>query len=53
MNLGNFSKIFKFQQTIREGGQILPKTDYVSENFTELLKPLSLIEWHCNITEYS
>jgi hypothetical protein len=53
VHLGNFGKVFKFEQTIREGGEILPKTDYVLEYFTETLKPLSLIEWHCNITEYS
>jgi len=53
MNIGNFSKIFKFEQTIRNYDKILPNTDYISENISELLSPLSVIEWHCNITEYS
>jgi hypothetical protein len=28
-------------------------TDYLSENILEIIKPFSLIEWYCNITEYS
>jgi len=53
MNIGNFNKIFRFEQTIRKGDTILPNTDYISENISELLSPLSVIEWHCNIAEYS
>jgi hypothetical protein len=53
MNIGKFSKIFRFEQTIRKGDKILPNIDYVSDNISELLSPLSVIEWHCNIAEYS
>jgi hypothetical protein len=52
-NIGNFSKIFRFEQTIRKGDKILHNTDYVSENILELLSPLSVTEWQCNIAEYS
>jgi hypothetical protein len=31
---------------------LLPTTDYILENILEIIK-LSVIEWHCNITEYS
>jgi len=44
MNIGNFSKIFRFEQTIRKGDKLLPNTDYVSENILELLSPLSVTE---------
>ena len=44
MNIGNFSKIFRFEQTIRKGDTILPNTDFISENISELLSPLSVIE---------
>ena len=44
MNIGNFSKIFRFEQTIRKGDKILPNTDYVSENILQLLSSLSVIE---------
>ena len=50
INIGNFAQIFKFGQTILEKNNIILKTDYVSENILEFLKPLSVIEWHCNIT---
>jgi hypothetical protein len=32
---------------------ILAKTDYISESISEIVYPLLLIEWHCNIAEYS
>jgi hypothetical protein len=53
VSIGNFAKIFKFENTFWEKENILPKADYVSANIQEILKPLSVIEWHCNITEYS
>jgi hypothetical protein len=53
VNIGNFSKIFRFEQSIRKDDKILPNTDYVSENILDLLSPLSVIEWHCYIAEYS
>jgi len=31
----------------------LSKTDYVSGNIEEILKSKSVIEWHCNIAEFS
>ena len=51
--MGNFVKIFKFENTFWEKETILPKADYVSGNIEEILKPLSVVEWHCNITEFS
>jgi hypothetical protein len=27
--------------------------DYTSDNIKEVVNPFSVIEWHCNITEYS
>jgi hypothetical protein len=52
-NIGNFSKIFGFEQTIRKCNKILSNIDYLSENISELLRPLSVIEGLCNIAEYS
>ena len=52
-SMGNFDNIFKFENTFLEKKNILPKTDYVSGNIEEILKPLSVIEWHCNIAEFS
>ena len=51
--MGNFAKIFKFENTFWEKENILPKADYVSGNIKEILKTLSVFEWHCNITESS
>jgi hypothetical protein len=31
---------------------LLPTTDYISENINEIIN-LPVIEWHCNIIEYS
>ena len=30
-----------------------PNIDYTSENIKEMVEPFSVIEWHCNITQYS
>jgi hypothetical protein len=30
-----------------------PNTTYTSRNITDMIKTLSVTEWHCNITEYS
>ena len=44
-----FCKLFKFQpETMLE-----PNIYYTSENIKEMVEPFSVIEWHCNITEYS
>jgi len=53
MYIGNFSKIFRFEQTIKK--KVI--TFYVTpimyrKNIVEFLSPLSVIEWHCNIAEY-
>ena len=48
VNMGNFDKLFKLEKK-----NVLPQTDYVSGNTEEILKPISVIEWHCNITEFS
>jgi len=53
VSIGNFAKTFKFENTFWEKENILYKAAYVSGNILEILKPLSAIEWHCNITEYS
>ena len=53
INIGNFAKIFKFEQTIRQNDDITPNANYVSESIQEFLKPFSVIEWHCNIAEFS
>ena len=52
-NVGNFAKIFKFEQTIRQNDNITPNADYVLESNQELISPFSAIEWHCNIAEFS
>jgi len=51
-NMSNFNKFFKFNQTIQQN-DILPNTDYLSQYIPEIVKPLSVIEWHCNIAEYN
>jgi len=48
-----FCKIFKFQKLIQSGAMLAPNIDYTSENIKEMMKPFSVIEWHCNITEHS
>ena len=53
INMGNFAKIFKLESTFLDKKNVLPQTDYVSGNIEEILKPLSVIEWHCNIAESS
>jgi len=53
VSIGNFAKAFKFENTFWEKENILPKADYLSGNIIEILNPLSIIQWHCNITEYS
>lgn len=53
LNEGNFCKIFKFEKCIQSDTQLTPTTDYISENIKDILNPFSVIEWHCNITEYS
>ena len=52
-NVGNFAKIFKFEQTIRQNDNITPKVEHVSESIQELISSFSVIEWHCNIAEFS
>ena len=32
---------------------LTPDKTYLPENIVHFVKPLSVIEWHCNITEYS
>jgi len=51
--MGNFAKTSKFENTFFEKENILPKADYVSGITEEILKPLAVIEWHCNIAEFS
>jgi hypothetical protein len=50
---GGFCKFFKFQKCIQPNSMLAPNVDYTSENIKEMVKPFSVIEWHCNITEYS
>ena len=48
---GDFCRIFRFEdyiQVVLKAGET-----YISKNITDLLKPLSVIEWHCNTVEYS
>ncbi len=40
-------------QPSESGIQIQQNTDYTSENIKEIMEPFSVIEWHCNIVEYS
>jgi hypothetical protein len=49
---GNFCKIFKIEKYNKTDAMLLSTTDYISENIAEIVK-LSVIELHCNITEYS
>ena len=53
VSIGNFAKTFNFENTFWEKENILPNANYLSGNIIEILNPLPLIEWHCNITEYS
>jgi hypothetical protein len=48
-----FCKFFKFQKCIQPEDNLASNIDYTSENIKEIEKPFSVIEWHCNITEYS
>jgi hypothetical protein len=48
---GNFCTLFKFKDNINL--TLKPNETYVSGNILNFVKPLSLIEWHCNIIEYS
>jgi hypothetical protein len=49
----SFCKFFKFEKCIQPNTIFNAKTDYTSENIKEVVNPFSVIEWHCNITEYS
>ena len=48
-----FCKFFKFQKRVQRNATLAPNIDYTLENIKEMVKPFSVIEWHCNITEYS
>jgi hypothetical protein len=50
---GDFCKFFKFEKCIQPNALLAPNIDYTSDNIRETVSPLSVIEWHCNITEYS
>ena len=50
---GGFCKFFSFQKCIQPESMLRPNIDYTSENIKEMVSPFSVIEWHCNITEYS
>ena len=43
-----FCKFFKFEKCIQPEATLTPNID-----IKETVKPFSVIEWHCNITEYS
>jgi hypothetical protein len=53
VSIGDFAKTFKFENIFWEKENIIPNTDYLSANIEEILKPLSVIKWHCNIAEFS
>jgi hypothetical protein len=53
VNVGNFCKLFKFEQTIKQNTIMQPNIEHVSESIHEITNPLPIIEWHCNIAEYS
>ena len=48
-----FCKLFKFHKGIQSGTTYAQNTDYTSENIKEMVKPFSVNELYCNITEYS
>ena len=48
-----FCKFFKFQKFIQPNAMLTPNIDYTSANIKEMVNPLSVIEWHFNIKEYS
>jgi hypothetical protein len=49
----SFCTFFKLQKCIQPGVMIAPNIKYTSENIKEVVAPFSVIEWHCNIIEFS
>jgi hypothetical protein len=50
---GHVCKIFKFEKYIKPDTMLSPTKDYISENSLEIIKLVSVIQWHFNITKYS
>jgi len=50
---GGFCKFFRFENCLQQGSMLESNIDYTGENIKEVVNPFSVIEWHCNITEYS
>ena len=48
---GNFCKIFHFEDYI--GAVLKPGETYISKNIINFFRPFSVIQWHCNVAEYS
>jgi len=48
-----FCKFFRFEKCIQLDSMLAVNIDYTSENIKEMVSPFSVIEWHCNITEYN
>ena len=47
-----FCKFFGFEKCIQTNAILAPNVDYTSENIKDVVSPFSVIEWHCNITNY-
>jgi len=45
--------VFKFHKRIQSGTTYATNTDHSAENIKEMVNPFSVVEWHCNITDYS
>ena len=46
-------KFFRFEKCLQDNSMLASNLDYTSENIKEVANPFSVIERHCNITEYS
>jgi len=50
---GGFCKFFRFDKCLQNESMLSSNIDYTGDNIKEAVNRFSVIEWHCNITEYS
>jgi hypothetical protein len=50
---GGFCNFFRFEKCLQNDSILASNTDYTGDNIKEVVNHFSVIEWHCNITEYS
>ena len=48
-----FCKYFRFEKCLQRESMLASNIDYTGDNIKEVVNPFSVIEWHCNIKEYS